>query len=90
MIRLDFTIDPDVTYRYRVRIVVYNPNYHHDNVSPGTDTESKYLKGPWSRETDPVTMPPDVMPYVVDTNPKNAQSDTEVVFDVVRSIPPMA
>ncbi|MGP0068373.1 MAG: hypothetical protein ACLQGP_32845 [Isosphaeraceae bacterium] len=88
MIRaLDFTTEPDVTYRYRVRIVVFNPNYNRDDVSPGTDNKKKTLLGPWSKETDPVTMPPDVMPYAVSTLPKNAQSDTKVRFDVVRFHP---
>ena len=32
---LDFTAEPDTTYRYRVRIVVFNPNHKRDDVSPG-------------------------------------------------------
>ncbi len=88
MIRaLDFTVDPDVTYLYRVRIVVYNPNLNRDDVSPGTDVKSKYLKGPWSKETDPVTMPPDVMPYAIGTIDKGSRRDTQVRFDVVRFNP---
>src|SRR5690606_39243182 len=35
---LDFTVDPDSVYRYRVAIVVRNPNLGRENVSPGTDT----------------------------------------------------
>ena len=35
MIRaLDFTVEPDTTYRYQVRIVVHNPNYNREDVSP--------------------------------------------------------
>ena len=35
MIRaLDFTAEPDHSYRYRVRIVVFNPNYNRDDVNP--------------------------------------------------------
>ena len=34
MIRaLDFTPEPDNSYRYRVRIVVFNPNHNRDDVS---------------------------------------------------------
>ena len=41
MIRaLDFTVEPDTTYRFRVRIVVFNPNYHLEDVTPGVDTKS--------------------------------------------------
>ncbi len=90
MIRsLDFTVERDTTYRFRVRIVVWNPNYQRDDVSAGTDKTSKTLKGPWSKETDEVTMPPDVMPYAMDTLLPGALpiSDTKVRFQVVRFNP---
>jgi hypothetical protein len=90
MIRaLDFTTEPDATYRYRVRIVVWNPNYNRDDVSPEArpDTKKKELTGPWSKETDPVTMPPDLMPYAIDSLPRNPHRDTQVRFDVVRFHP---
>ena len=59
MIRsLDFTVEPDTTYRFRVRIVVVNPNKDHTDVNPGVDTESKELLGPWSEPTDEVTSRP--------------------------------
>ena len=38
---IDFTVEPDTTYRYQVRIVVVNPNRYHTNVNPGVDTESE-------------------------------------------------
>ncbi len=38
---LDFTSQPDTTYRYRLRIVVRNPNLRWENVAPGTDTTSQ-------------------------------------------------
>lgn len=88
MIRaLDFTVDPDSTYRYRVRIVVANPNYNRDDISPGVDNKKKFLEGPWSKETDVVSMPPDVQPYAVAAQPANARSDTRVRFQVVRFNP---
>jgi hypothetical protein len=85
MIRaLDFTVEPDTTYRYRVRIVVNNPNYKREDVSPGVNTKVKELKGPWSDQTDTVTMPPDVMPYAVGTMAGGINSDTKVRFQVIR------
>ncbi len=88
MIRgLDFTVEPETSYRYRVRIVVANPNYNREDVSPGTDTKSKVLEGPWSKETDIVTMPPDVEPYAMGTLPSNPRSDTKVIFQVIRFNP---
>jgi hypothetical protein len=89
MIRaLDFTAEPDTTYRYRVRVVVFNPNYKREDINPGVDNKSDVLKGPWSQETDLVTMPPDVQPYVVGTfSVNNTKSDTKVLFQVIRFNP---
>jgi hypothetical protein len=85
MIRaLDFTAEEDRTYRYRVRIVVFNPNLNRDDVNPGVNKTDKELKGPWSQETDPVHMPPDVEPYVLGTLDPNPKSDRKVRFQVVR------
>ena len=85
MIRaLDFTAEEDKTYRYRVRIVVFNPNYKREDVNPGVDKEHQELKGPWSQETDQVHMPPDVEPYVMGTLDPNPKSDRKVRFQVVR------
>ena len=50
MIRaLDFTPEPDTTYRYRVRIVVFNPNHNRDDVSPGVDNEGHGADRPLER-----------------------------------------
>jgi len=85
MIRaLDFTVEPDNTYRYHVRIVVANPNYKREDISPGVNAKVKELKGPWSDETDAVAMPPDVMPYALGTLTGGVDSDTKVRFQVVR------
>jgi hypothetical protein len=87
MIRgLDFTAKPDTEYRYRVRIVVFNPNYNRDDVSPeaGKLKKQMYLFGPWSEPTDEVTMPPDVSPYAMGTMPMGPKSDLKVNFQVVR------
>lgn len=62
---LDFTVQPDTTYRFRVRIIVYNPNYNREDISPGVDTKSLELTGPWSKETEQVTVPADVATYAM-------------------------
>ncbi len=82
---LDFTAEPDQSYRYHVRIVVANPNFNREDVNPIylADTKKKYLEGPWSKETDVVSMPPDVQPYVVRTLPPNPSSKPKVLFQVV-------
>jgi hypothetical protein len=90
MIRaFDFTVEPDESYRYRVRIVVANPNFNREDVSAAAkdDVKKKYLEGPWSKETDVVTMPPDVAPYVVRTFPPNPSVKPKVYFQVIRFNP---
>ncbi len=88
MIRaLDYTVQPDETYRYRVRIVVANPNYNRDDVGPGVNRKDTKLFGPWSKETDVVTMPPDVQPYAVRALPFNVKTGPRVLFQVVRFNP---
>jgi hypothetical protein len=88
MIRaLDFTVEPDTSYRYRVRIVVFNPNLHREDVNHGIDTTSPELKGKWSDPTDEVYMPPDVMPYVKGILPSSPASDVKAQFQVIRFNP---
>ena len=80
---LDFTVEPDKTYRFRVRIVVVNPNKDHEDVNPGVDTTSKELLGPWSDPTDEVTIPADVAAYTMLPEDTNRRDDL-VLFQVVR------
>ncbi len=88
MIRaFDFTVQRDVSYRYRVRVVVFNPNYHREDVAAGVDTKTKELRSGWSDPTDEVHMPPDVMPYAIGSDPVGPNSDMKVNFQVVRFRP---
>ena len=90
MIRaFDFTAKEDTTYRYRVRIVVFNPNKGRDDidVTKAVDNKSDELRGPWSDQTDPVTMPADVMPYATATTPPGPGNDMKVTFQVIRFHP---
>lgn len=84
---LDFTVVPDTTYRYRVQIVVWNPNKGREDTSPGTDKTSIELLGPWSEPTDPVYFPADVSPYVLDSSPPTPRSDAKLRFQVIRFDP---
>jgi hypothetical protein len=88
MIRaLDFTPEPDNDYRYRVRIVVFNPNHSHDDVNHDVDKKATELYGPWSAPTDEVSMPADAAPYAMGTLPANPKSDMKVRFQVIRFDP---
>ncbi len=84
MIRsLDFTIEPDHTYRFRIRIVVHNPNFEHTDVNPGVDVDSPNLSGPWSEPSPIVTVPADVVAYA--QAPEQAERRDDLVnFQVVR------
>lgn len=80
---LDYTVQPDQTYRYRTRVVVANPNYNRDDIAPGVDNESQELAGPWSEPTDPVTVPADVSVFAMSpARPSDPRQDA-VNFDVV-------
>lgn len=80
---LDFTVEPDVVYEYRVRLVIRNPNLGWESVKPGTDTTTEELLGPWSEATSPVYVPADVTTYAMQTTPGNAAGDS-VQFQVVK------
>jgi hypothetical protein len=77
---LDFTVEPDTIYRYRVRIVVRNPNLNREDVNTGVDNKSEELTGPWSEPTDPVAVPADVIPFAANMNINSDQ----VHFQVAR------
>lgn len=83
---LDFTVEPDRFYRYRVRLVVRNPNLGVDNVIPGVDNKSPELFGPWTEAPTPVNVAPDVETYVAGVPPSDARRQRPDVlqFNVVR------
>jgi len=87
MIRsLDFTVEPDKSYRFRVRVVVVNPNKDHTDINPGVDVESKDLLGPWSEPTNEVAVPADVAAYAQAPVQTERRRD-QVAFQVIRWVP---
>ena len=81
---LDFTVEPDKSYRFHARVVVFNPNRDREDVSPDVDTKSVELHGPWSEPTNVVTMPADVTAYVVRKGLSATRRNDQVQFDVTR------
>jgi len=81
---LDFTVEQNTTYRFRIRVVVYNPNRGREDVSPGVDTASAELFGPWSEPTGEVTMPPDVATYAIAKEPPVQKKLEQVSYEVAR------
>jgi hypothetical protein len=84
---LDFTAQPDETYRYRIRIVVFNPNYNREDVAPGVDAKSEELQGDWSQATDEVHMPPDVTAYAMGVLPATPKSEMKGSFQIIKFNP---
>ncbi len=80
---IDFSVEPNITYRYRVRLVVKNPNYNRADVNPGTETAAANLSGPWSEPTVAVSVPADVSAYAQLPAQDNRRDDV-VMFQVVR------
>jgi hypothetical protein len=80
---LDYTVRPDTTYRYRLRVVVGNPNFNREDVAHGVDNEAREFAGPWSEVTDPVKVPADVAIYAMNPAQGGAYRAETVNFDVV-------
>jgi len=88
MIRyLDFTVQPDKVYQYRIRVVVRNPNhfgeYHRSDVVPGAADE-EYLAGDWSAPTPPVLVAPDAQLYATQFQKGAGRSSTSGEGDSLR------
>ncbi len=83
---VDFMVQPDAIYRYRVRLVAANPNYNSTTVMPGVDIGSRELTGPWSDPTDAIHVPADVATYIVDSAPDaaNVNRNDLVQFQMVK------
>jgi len=80
---LDLTVEPDAAYRYRLRVVVNNPNYNREDVAPGVNTTDREFAGPWSEVSNAVNVPPDVAPYAVSPARGDVSRPDSVRFDVV-------
>jgi hypothetical protein len=63
----DVTLQPGKAYRYRVKIVMANPNYKHDDVaSPAYKTEKMLTSKEWFEIKETVRAAPELYYYVVD------------------------
>lgn len=81
---LDFTVEQDTTYRFRLRVVVRNPNLGREDIAAGVDVSTAELLGPWSEPTDEVTMPADVTAYAVRKVPSASPGSEQILFQVTR------
>jgi len=56
----DFDVEPGECYRYRVKLIVDNPNFEETFVSTPTVADGKFRETPWSAPTPPVVVERDV------------------------------
>ncbi|SIN81018.1 hypothetical protein SAMN05444166_1010 [Singulisphaera sp. GP187] len=80
---LDFTVEPDTSYRFRLRIVVFNPNLKREDVAAGVDKNAIELFGPWSEPTELVSVPADVATYALQKVASVGTTD-QVQFEVTK------
>lgn len=78
---IDFAVEPGKTYRYRVRLVLNNPNYgrlpSEANGQPLV-VEGETRTTEWSNPTKPVTIERDVYYFVKDIDTKRGKSRVSV------------
>lgn len=72
---IDYSVQPEATYRYRARLAVWNPNYGRSDVLPGTDVRAEELVGPWTDPTEPVSVPGDVAVHAIAATPISDRPD---------------
>jgi hypothetical protein len=70
----DFTVEPGRRYQYRLRVVVWNPNYKRQDVSESALSERLLLEGPWSEPSDEILVDADNHWYVADHSKPSAKS----------------
>jgi hypothetical protein len=65
---VDYTVEPEHTYQYRLKVVVTNPNYSRlDVMNAEENAKDKRLSSDeWSEPTPLVYVPPDMEYYVLD------------------------
>jgi hypothetical protein len=67
---IDATVQPGMTYEYRVRLKMANPNYGQRNVAYKTLAQEKEIKATdWTVVPTPVHVPYDVYWYAIDERP---------------------
>jgi hypothetical protein len=64
---VDYTVEPEHTYQYRLKIVVRNPNYGRlDVINEDVRADEELSSDEWSEPTPLIHVPPDVEYYVLD------------------------
>ncbi len=85
----DFDLQPGASYKYRVRLVVRNPNYQRpiEEVLLPSVAEGEIRNTPWSKETAAVTVEQDVHYFLSDVQPPRGINGTTATFEVFQWYP---
>ncbi|WP_145224231.1 hypothetical protein [Gimesia algae] len=85
----DFDLNPGETYKYRVRLVVRNPNFQRplDEVVLPAVAEGEIRTTPWSNETAAVTAEEDVHFYLQSVRPPRGIAGTMANFEIYQWYP---
>ncbi|WP_417383988.1 hypothetical protein [Gimesia sp.] len=85
----DFDLNPGETYKYRVRLVVRNPNFQRpiDEVILPAVAEGETRMTPWSNETAAVTAEEDVHFYLQSVRPPRGITGTQANFEIYQWYP---
>lgn len=85
----DFDLHPGDTYKYRVRLVVRNPNYQRpiEEVVLPAVAEGETRMTPWSNETAAVTAEEDVHYFLQNVKPPRGINGTTANFEVFQWYP---
>lgn len=82
---LDFGVQPGRTYKYRVRLILSNPNFGMSQAAAGGEqhvVEGEIRETPWSDETAPVTVEPETQYYVRSNSESSSRVFPSAWFDV--------
>lgn len=73
---LDYRVDPGRQYRYRLRLVLANPNYRvpGERLQQSRWAEEPLLASPWSTPSSPVATPPDTEAVAVAANRRRGEA----------------
>lgn len=85
----DFDLNPGETYKYRVRLVVRNPNFQRpiEEVVLPAVAEGETRTTPWSNETAAVTAEEDVHFYLQSVRPPRGIAGTTAKFEIYQWYP---
>jgi hypothetical protein len=76
---VDYTVEPDHTYQYRLKVVVENPNYNRfDVINEEIAKEETLTSDTWSEPTPPVYVPGDTEFYVLERTRTREEAKLQV------------